>query len=240
MDTSAYIVLTRQGGLSREMQVIANNIANASTTGFRREGLIFSEFVKAAPGRGPSVSMAHGNVRQLTDVQGALVKTGGTFDLAISGAGFFQIETPEGARLTRAGAFLTNAESELVTSDGHRLLDAGGAPVFVPPDARKITLARDGTFSADGRPFAQLGLFQPTDPLAMTRAAGTMFDPGGGTEPIENTSILQGFLEDSNVDPIAEMARMIVVQRAYEQGQRLLEREDERIRNVIQTLGRTA
>lgn len=239
MDNAGYITLTRLSGLNREMRVIANNIANADTTGFRREGMVFSEFVvRPAHASGSSLSMAHGNARYSAHLQGALVQTGGSFDLAIEGEGFFQLETPDGIRLTRAGVFTPNQASELVNMDGHRLLDAGGAPVFVPPDARQITLAPDGTFSADGQAFAQIALVRPADPVTASRAAGTLFAVDGALEPVEAPRILQGFVEGSNVDPMQEMARMITVQRAYEQGQRLLEREDERIKTVVQTLGR--
>lgn len=238
MDNAAYVTLTRMSGLKREMQVIAHNIANAGTTGFRREAVVFSEYVARAGGQEASISMGLGNTRQTYQQQGALTQTNGSFDLAIEGDGFFQLETPDGPRLTRAGMFTPNAAGELVNMDGHRLLDAGGAPIFVPPDARSIAMARDGSFSADGQPFAQVGLVMPADPVTLTRAAGTLFATTGDLDPVENPRILQGFLEGSNVDPMLELSRMIEVQRAYEQGQRLMDREDDRIKNVIQTLGK--
>ncbi len=238
MDNAAYITLTRLSGLQREMRVIAHNIANASTTGFRREAMVFSEFVVNTERHEPSLSMALGNTRQTYQSQGGMIQTNGSFDMAIEGEGFFQLETPDGPRLTRAGAFTPNEAGDLVNMDGHPLLDAGGAPIFVPPDARSIVMARDGTLSGDGQPFAQVGLVRPVDPVTMSRAAGTLFAVDGDIEPVDAPMILQGFLEDSNVEPLFELARMIEVQRAYEQGQRLLEREDERIKNVIQTLGR--
>ncbi len=238
MDNAGYVTLTRMTGLRREMQVIANNIANASTAGFRREGVVFSEFVVGTERLEPSLSMALGNTRQTYQLQGAFTQTNGSFDMAIEGEGFFQLETPQGPRLTRAGVFTPNQASELVNMDGHRLLDQGGAPIFVPPDARSIGLARDGTLSADGEPFAQVGLVRPVDPVTVTREAGTLFVVDGAIEPVEAPMILQGFVEESNVNPIIEMTRMIEVQRAYERGQKMLESEDERIKSVIQTLGR--
>jgi flagellar basal-body rod protein FlgF len=238
MDNAAYITLTRMSGLRREMQVVANNIANATTAGYRREGMIFSEYVVRADRHEPSLSMALGNTRQSFQMQGALSQTNGTFDMAIEGEGFFQLETPQGLRLTRAGIFTPNAAGELVNMDGHRLLDAGGAAIFVPPDARSIEMARDGTLSAQGQPFAQVGLVRPVDPVTMSRTAGTLFSVDGPVEPVAAPTLLQGFLEDSNVDPIVELTRMIEVQRAYERGQSLLDSEDDRIKSVIQTLGR--
>lgn len=236
MDAAGYATLNRQSGLMREMGVVANNIANASTTGFRREGVVFSEYI-AALDQDPSLSMAHASGRHVDLSQSTLSQTGGQFDLAIQGAGFFLIETPQGERLTRAGSFTPNAAGELVTPDGYRVLDAGGAPVFVPPDARGVAIAADGTMSADGQPIAQIGLWQPTDPLSLRHQAGTLFE-GGALEPAEGATILQGMLEDSNVEPVSEIARMIEVQRAYELGQKFLDAEDERVRGVISTLGR--
>jgi flagellar basal-body rod protein FlgF len=110
--------------------------------------------------------------------------------------------------------------------------------VFAPPDATAITLSPDGTLSANGRPVAQIGLVVPTDPNGLQREAGVMFRADAGVEPVEDGKIAQGFLEASNVSAIAEITRMIEVQRAYELGQTFLDREDERIRGVIQTLGR--
>jgi flagellar basal-body rod protein FlgF len=169
--------------------------------------------------------------------QSTISQTGGQFDFAIQGDGFFLIDTPQGQRLTRAGSFTPSAEGELVTPDGYRLLDAGGAPIFVPPDAKSVAVSADGTLSADGQPLAQIGLWQPTDPLALRHQSGTLFD-GGEVEPAESATLLQGMLEDSNVEPVSEIARMIEVQRAYELGQKFLDAEDERVRGVIQTLGR--
>ena len=140
MDNASYTTLNRQSGLMAEMRAVANNIANLSTTGFRKEGVIFAEHVADLEGAEPSLSMASAEGRIVNLAQGTLVQTGGAFDLAIEGDGFFQIETPEGARLTRAGAFTPSPEGELVTPDGHRLLDLGGAPVFVPVDAGPIAV----------------------------------------------------------------------------------------------------
>lgn len=238
MDNAGYTALTRQTGLMREMQSVANNLANMSTTGFRKEGVIFSEYVKALDGREDSLSMALASGRMTDESQGALSQTGGTFDLAIEGEGFFMVETAAGERLTRAGAFTPNGEGELVTMDGNRLLDNGGSPVFVPPDARAITIAPDGTLSADGRPLAQIGLYTPTDPKQMFRENGVRFRVDGDVQPVETAKIMQGYLESSNVNPVIEISRMIEVQRAYELGQSFLEQEDQRIRSVMQTLGR--
>ncbi|OCX65394.1 flagellar basal-body rod protein FlgF [Thioclava sp. SK-1] len=235
MANSIYSTLSRQSGLMKEMQVVANNIANVSTTGYRREGVIFAEHVASLEGDAPSLSMAYALGRNVNTAQGPLSGTGGTFDFAIEGEGFFMIETPEGNQLTRAGSFTPSPEGELVTMDGYRLLDSGGGPITVPPDAQ-IAVGQDGSMSANGEPIALLGVYVPTDPTGLVHAGGTRFTVEGDPLAVENPVILQGYIEESNVDPIMEVARMIEVQRAYEMGQTFLEREDERIRKVISTV----
>ena len=237
VDTSNYVTLSRQAGLLKELQVLSNNVANTATTGFRAEGVVFAEMVQALPTEGGSVAMSDARVRFTDMTQGGLTETGGTYDLAIQGPGFFQIETPEGIRLTRAGAFTPNTENELVTFDGHRVLDAGGAPVFVPPDASSIAFAEDGTMTADGAPIAQMGVVTVDDPTKLVREGGILFNTDEALVPVEGTSILQGYLESANVNPVVEISRLIEVQRAYEMGQKFLDREDERVRAVIRTLG---
>lgn len=238
MDSIGYVALTRQSGLKREMQVVAHNIANLATTGFRREGVVFAEHVSAADRTQEALSMAHGHARSIDMTQGELSRTGGAFDFAIQGEGFFVLDTPAGERLTRAGSFTPDAGGELVSPDGYRLLDVGGAPIFVPAGAGDVALAQDGTLSADGQPVAQVGVVLPTSPETLRREGSALFATDDGFDPVEAPVLLQGFLEGSNVSPVLEIARMIEVQRAYELGQAFLTREDERIRNVMQTLGR--
>lgn len=238
MDNGIYAALTRQSGLMREMRVVANNIANATTTGFRREGVVFAEHLTRLDRQGEGLSMAYARGRLVDLRQAVLGQTGGTFDLGIEGDGFFMVQTPEGNRLTRAGAFMPSAEGELMTADGHRLLDEGEAPILVPPGAGKISVGADGTMSANGQPIARVGLFIAPEDTRLTHEGGTLFAYAGAVEPAEQTSIRQGFLEESNVDPIFEISRMIEVQRAYELGQSFLDREDQRIRSAITSMTR--
>lgn len=237
MENTSYTTLTRQVGLLREIQSVAHNIANLSTTGYRKEGVVFAEYVRnVGPGE-PSLSMADASVRRSDFSQGPLAMTGGVFDIAIEGPGFFMVATPDGDRFTRAGAFTPDENGFLVAPDGSQLLDAGGAAIFVPPDAMAITIGADGTMAADGIPISQIGLWTTLEPAEMDRADGIRFNPAGDVLPVENGRILQGFIEGSNVSAVTEIARMIEVQRAYELGQSFLDREDDRVRAAIRTIG---
>ncbi|MFA3919254.1 flagellar hook-basal body complex protein [Ruegeria hyattellae] len=235
MDTAGYAALSRQVGLRNEIRVVANNIANLATAGYRQEGIVFSEFVQDTGGHA-SVSMSRGQVRNTSFAQGVLTQTGGRFDFAIEGDGFFLLETPSGERLTRAGSFSANAQGDLVGAEGHRVLDPGGAPVFIPPDAATVSVSADGTISADGQLVGQIGVFAPLDRNDLVREGGVLFQSDGGFEPADTATILQGFVEGSNVNAVGQMARMVEIQRAYELGQSFLDAEDKRIRDAVKAL----
>lgn len=237
MDNPGYVALTRQTGLMREMQIVANNMANMATTGFRREGVVFAEYVARTGPDSASLSMGDAIGRSISPAQGAISRTGGEFDLAIEGPGYFLVNTPDGEALTRAGNFIRNEIGELVTPEGHGLLDAGGAPVFIPAQARSVAVAADGTLSADGAPLTRIGAWAPTDPTELSRQAGTVFRAPSGVEPLDEGRFIHGALEASNVNPVAEIARMIKVQRAYELGQSFLDAEDGRVRDFLRTVG---
>ncbi len=236
MDT-AYVILSRQSGLMNEMRLVANNIANANTTGYRAQGLVFSEFVLDMRGN-PSLSMSRAEVRNTSQQQGVLTETGGQFDFAIEGDGFFMVETPEGNRLTRAGSFSPNAEGDLVAPDGARVLDSNGSPVFIPPDAASIDVGSDGTLSVEGQLLGQIGVYRVEDLKDLVREGNTRFSATGNIDPVDEPVVLHRFLEGSNVNAIAQVTRLIEIQRAYELGQSFLETEHERVRGALKALMR--
>lgn len=238
MDLAGYVALTRQSGLAKELQAVANNIANLSTTGYRREGVLFAEHVRSLPTEGGGIAMTEARARYFDELQGSLEETGGTLDLAIEGDGYFTVRTPEGERLTRAGAFTRNADGVVVNADGHALLDEGGGEIMIPFEVKAISVSSDGTVSVDGGPVGRVGLVTVEDQTGLTREAGVLFRADKGTMPMEDGRVLQGFLEQSNVNPVAELSRMIEVQRAYEYGAKLMDQEDQRILKVVTTLGR--
>ena len=231
-----YLAVNRQAGLASELDMIANNIANLDTTGFRREGVAFTEFIVAAD-RQDSVSMADLGARFASDMPGTNSVTGGRFDFAIQGDGYFVLETPEGPILTRAGAFQVSQEGFLVTPNGDPVLDAGQARIVIPAEAKDILVATDGTISVNGDPIGQLAIVNAPREL-ISRFGDTAFTvEDDAFEPINNPKIRQGALEQSNVDPVLEIARMIEVTRAYEMAQTLIDDENERIQNIVRTLG---
>lgn len=237
MDNTAYITLTRQQGLTQALESVANNLANMSTTGFRAERVLFSEFVAAVESEIGSVSMARANPRFLDAAQAELTQTNGPLDIAIEGDGFLMVQTPNGQRLTRAGAMALSPEGVLVTMEGAAVLDAGGAPIFAAVDASELVIAADGTVSAGDAIVGQIGVYTVENPAALRHAGGTLMTFEGEPLAAENARVMQGFLENSNVDPIFEISMMINIQRAYELGQSLMSREDERTRAAIRTLG---
>ena len=252
MMRSLWTAASGMQAMQMNIDVTSNNLANVSTTGFKKSRAEFEDLMyqtlkiagaaNAAGDRIPTGLQVGMGVRPVTVhkefTTGAFQNTGNPLDLAIEGEGFFLVETPDGVRLTRAGAFTPSAEGELMNSDGHRLLDEGQAPIIIPGGASAVAVGQDGTLSANGVPFGRVGVFAPPEGQTPTREGGTLFRIDGAPEPLETTGIRQGFLEDSNVDAVFEITRMIEVQRAYEIGQTLLDREDKRIRDAITALTR--
>lgn len=242
MDNPIYTSLSRQSGLMRELSVIANNIANSDTTGFKRESAVFSEYIRrAGTAAGPSdqpqnsISMGRLGAHVSHFESGAIRQTGGSLDVAIDGDGFFTVETPQGERLTRAGHFMTDAEGTLMMTNGYAVLDDGGGRIQLPLEVNLLAIGSDGTISADGVEVARLGLVT-AEPTQMTREGDNLWQTGGPTQPLEAPRLMQGFLEGSNVEPVNEIARMIEVQRHYDAGQKLLEIEHDRIKSVVSTV----
>jgi flagellar basal-body rod protein FlgF len=229
--------LSRQSGLMRELNVIANNIANASTAGFKREASVFSEYVVKRDG--PSVSMGALRGHYAVLDEGAYVRTDGTFDIAIGGEGFFAVETEGSVFLTRGGQFQLDGEGRLVTPEGYAVLDEAGGTIEIPAEAVDITVSPDGVISADGLALAQLGVFSaPGDSLQ--RRGNNLWEPTESYSFVDAPIVRQGFIEQSNVNPVLEMARLIEAQRLFEAGQNLLEESGKRRSEMIQSLGRPA
>lgn len=241
MNDSGYINIARQSGLLKELSMIANNIANISTTGYRREGAVFSEFVKAqnSPQRADglqsaqdSTSIGHLGAHFSDFTSGDIKRTGGTFDLAVDGEGFFSVDTPAGPALTRAGNFMIDKDGTLITPSGYAVLDDAGGQIQIPPEASVVAIAGDGTISADGNPVGRIGVLgAPMENLS--RIGDNLWRAEGGAQQVADARVLQGFLEGSNVNPVIEIARMIEVQRSYEAGQKLFDIENDRVSKVI-------
>lgn len=238
MDNAGYVGLSRSAGLRQELTTIANNIANINTNGYRREGAVFAEHVKALNGGDPSLSIATMSRRFVDLSAGAITTTGNPLDFAIEGEGFFLVETPNGQGLTRDGAFSLNAEGELVTSTGARVLDEAGGAIAIPPQARIINATSEGVIFADGQAVGRLSVVT-AGPAYLVREGQNVFRAENGFEPAPDALVRQNALESSNVNAVSELARLIEVQRTYEASRNFMEREDERIKRTVQTLGRS-
>ncbi|HXI86266.1 MAG TPA: flagellar hook-basal body complex protein [Parvularculaceae bacterium] len=235
MDNASYVSLARQSGLLRELNSIANNIANVNTTGYRRESTLFAEHVKAL-GSDPSVSIATTAGNYVDFSEGEIATSNNPLDFAIDGDGFFLVETPSGPALTRAGAFALNGVGEIVDANGRRVLDQGGSPIVVPPQTKSISATPDGTISADGQAVGKLGIVK-ADPDFLVREGDNLFRTDKGYQPVDNPKVRQFALEGSNVSAVAEIAKLIEVQRTYEMGQKFLSDDDDRIKQTVRELG---
>ena len=236
------IALSRQMSLKREMDVIANNLANMNTTGFRAEQMAFEEvdmpFAQASAfPRRLDQNLAY--VRDFATIrdlrQGPIKTTGNPLDVAISGDGYFALNTSQGERFTRNGAFTLNNEGLLSTHDGAIVMGLDGVIAFTPNDTN-ITIAGDGTVSTDNGIRGTLRIVSFESEQTLQKEGSNLYR-GDNPLPVDQPSLVQGAVEGSNTQPISEMARMVEVQRAYAMQANLVKDQDGLRRSAIERLG---
>jgi flagellar basal-body rod protein FlgF len=245
MENVLLIALSRQTALRREMDVIANNVANVNTNGFKRRVSESREFqmpVASADsfrrGQDRRVSFVVDKGTPLDLSGGTLEPTNNPMDVAISGEGFFVVQTPQGERYTRNGALMLNANGDLVNSDGFALQGEQGNFQFTQGDG-PISIAGDGTISTNNGTRGRLRIVRFANPQSLENAGANTFISRQQAEPMQQARVQAGFVERSNVKPVLEISRMIEVNRAYQSVASLMSRTDETRRTAIQRLGET-
>lgn len=250
MSNALLVGLSRQVALGRELQVVANNIANINTTGFKADGAVFEEFIgkKARSGdmsrRDSQVSFVRDRATWIDLSQGAMERTGNPTDVAIDGKGLLSVQTPNGERYTRNGALQINAQGQLVTNEGYQVLGDAGPIVFQPND-RDIKISPDGTISVQVAGTTDTESLRGKLRLVSVDNPGQLQKDGSGTfalreganvAPDTVSRFVQGTVEKSNVRSVIEMTRMIEVTRSYTQIANLLQRQADLSRAAIEKL----
>ncbi|HXZ47335.1 MAG TPA: flagellar basal-body rod protein FlgF [Pseudolabrys sp.] len=252
MQNALLVGLSRQVTLGRELDVVANNVANLNTTGYKSDGAVFEEYISptasadnflAADRR---VSFVQDRATWVDMSQGPLERTGNSLDVAIDGRGFLAVQTPRGERYTRNGALQINNNGELVTSEGYQVLGSSG-PITFQPNDRNITISEDGTISVrEGNNAAtesqrgQLRIASFAQPGLLQKDGSSVFvAPANATPQDDKTTplrVIQGTIEKSNVRPVMEMARMIEVTRSYTQVAAMLAQQADLERTAVDKL----
>jgi flagellar basal-body rod protein FlgF len=224
------------------MDVIANNIANVSTPGFKRDTAKFEEYItRVAPSEGQtgmqSVSFVKdaGVSRDLS--QGNIQDTGAPFDFAINGNGYFVVQTPTGMRYTRDGHFTLDANGQVVNSDGYALQGDGGAITITSSDG-DVQVGRDGTVSGKTGQIGKLQLVDFANDRALVREGSNLYSTSQSPVTAATATVGQGMLESSNVQPVLEISHMIEVMRAYQATASLSQSQEDMIRQAVNKLGR--
>lgn len=239
MESSGYVALSAQLAIDRRLSTVANNVANAGTVGYRAAGVVFNaltsptesfETVFASVGKG-SVNLASGGLKQ----------TGNALDLAVKGDMFLGYMGSSGPYYSRDGRLTMLDSGELINPLGHPLLDGSGSPIAVKPDGGPLTVQANGTIIQGGAPVGQMGLFNLDLSGGFERAGSAGIVPKQAPETAdaaaEGGAIVQGYIEESNVDPISEMVRLIQVTRAFEAATTLSGKIFDAESEAIKTLG---
>ncbi|MBN16313.1 MAG: flagellar basal-body rod protein FlgF [Pelagibacterium sp.] len=244
MENAQLIGLSRQMALQRQMDVVANNLANINSTGFKAEAILFEEYVMpvASDRSFPSGSQQLSYVQDWATMHdlaaGSMTQTGNPLDVALAGEGFLAVEAPEGTRYTRNGAMEINSDGVLVTQNGFPVLSDGGNPIVFGAGETDIAITAEGEITSIAGNKGSLAVVEFENPQELTRTGDTMF-AGGTPLAVSTTRVVQGALERSNVSGVGEMTEMIRVTRAYSSLADLMNKQDELRRSAIQRLGDT-
>jgi flagellar basal-body rod protein FlgF len=241
MDNSLLVSLSQQLAAYQSMDVIANNIANASTPGYRREAPTFHEYVaRVRPSETQkglqSLSFVEqtGTIRHMA--QGALESTSAPFDLAINGKGYFVVQTPAGERYTRNGHFTLDADGQIVSGDGYPLQGEGGA-ITITPDDGDIHVGADGVVSGRNGQIAKLRVAGFRRETEMAKEGASLYSTSEPPATPADFKISQGALESSNVAPVIEISHMIEIMRAYQATATMTQSHEDLLRQAIDKLG---
>ena len=241
MDIPTSLAVSRLMAQQRAMDVTAGNIANANTPGYRTTRLQFSDYIdsgagtSAPPGARPVVYTQDRATWRETQ-PGAINHTGNPFDLALAGDGYFTVSTKNGPRLTRDGRFGPTPTGTLADSNGNAVLDTTGKPIQLSPSDTQVSIAGDGSVSTENGQVGKIGVVQPTDPMRLRAEGATNFVSDSSTTPVASPGIVQGALEESNVQPVMEMTRMINDTREFQFVSQMVQAEGDRQQNAIEKL----
>lgn len=243
MENAELIGLSRQTALRNQLNVVANNMANLNTTGFKTQNLLFEEYLMPVAEATEFQRQDHKlsyvlDYETFTDFHnGAFRSTGNDLDLAIEGDGFFVIQMDNGTEAyTRNGAFHLDTNGQLVTSDGLPVLTTAGPMTFTEEDGA-IEISKDGTISTEAGIRGQIRMVGFEDPQQLDKLGETLFT---GENPIapDRVRLVQGALEQSNVSGVHEMTRLIEITRSYETVSNMLKDVDDLRQQAISSLGR--
>jgi flagellar basal-body rod protein FlgF len=241
MRNSLYVALSAQISLERRLETIANNVANMNTAGYRAEGVSFAAEVARAGDA--SLSYVSPGTPFVSRQTGATVKTGDPLDVAVQGEGWIAIQTPSGIAYTRDGRMRMAETGALETLNGDAVLDAGGAPIMLNPAASAPNISSDGMITQNGAQVGAIGLYAIDADAKLTRAEGSSVIPDKPATPIldfTRNGLLQGFVENANVDPIEEMTKLIAVTRAFDSVSSQVAQTESSLQDAIKTLGAVA
>jgi flagellar basal-body rod protein FlgF len=241
MDIASSVATSRLVAQQRALDVMADNLANANTPGYKVERVQFSDWLSrqsggATPPGGSPIAYTQDRATWREQQAGTISHTGNPLDLAITGNGYFTVNTPGGPRLTRDGRFTLLATGTLSDSSGNAVLDSAGQPIQLAPTDTQIAIAGDGTVSSQNGQIGKIGVVQPSDPMLLSAEGNTLFRSGSTTAPVASPKLEQGAVEVSYVQPVLEVTRMMDGQRQFEFLAQFVQAESDRQQNAIDKL----
>jgi flagellar basal-body rod protein FlgF len=237
MQSNIYVGISAQLALQRRLDTVANNVANASTTGFRAEEMSFEELVTR--NGETAVSFVSDGKTHLSTEGGELTQTDDPFDIAVRGNVWLAVQTPTGIVYTRDGRMQMNKDGVLTNLSGDPYLDAGGSPIQLDPQGGRIAINKAGTIEQDGNNIGAFGLYSMPPGAKLSRAGGASVVSDQPPVPeidFLNNGVMQGYTEKSNVNPILEMTHLTTLHRSFDAVSNVLRETESSLQDSLKTL----
>jgi len=264
MSDGLYIASSAGVKQQRKLDVVSNNLANMNTPGFKKDELVYKELEPPFQGAhralesnrntllpsglsNKEVSYVGVDAQTTNFAQGTLLKTGNPLDVALEGDGFFALDTPEGIRYSRVGNFRIDEQGQIVDKEGNPVISTDDASLLVPPGGVQITIGQEGIVSAGTgtaiQPLGQIKVVRFDNPGLLRKEGDGMYrvtDPEQRAIPHGEARVMQGFVENSNVNAVEEMSKMIQTLRTFEAYQKIIQSVDEADQQSVTSIARLA
>ncbi len=243
MEQTTYVALSRMIALQRQTEMTAHNIANANTPGFKGSRKVFGDYLLTQhrvdqPTGARTIHFVQDRATHRDHAPAPHSRTGNSLDVALSSDGMLAFETPRGERFGRNGRLTLDPTGRLTSSEGYPVLSTTGQPIVVAPNESSIAIAADGTVSTPNGEVGKLRVVRFEEPQKLVAEGANLYRAEEGQDPeaVEAPGVMQGMVEEANIQPIVELTLLMAQQREFEFASQFVEREGERSTQVIERL----
>lgn len=234
---NVYILASKMMNQKQHLKAVSNNVANVNTTGYKKIEMDFSSLVSKKNGDQVAVFSSHKPLR-IDFSAGNLSQTQNPLDIALNGDGMFAVDVNGNVEYTRNGHFLMDGEGNLITEQGHTVLDGNFAAINIPAGSKQVTFTKEGIIATENGPLVNIGVFNFTENSDVKNVGQGRYRSSEQAVLLENPHVLQGMLEDANVQAVEETVKLTELMRSYQSAAQLIGKVEEVEGRAIRDLAR--